>query len=302
MKKLLVILIVIMIGGESFGQFSRDLLHVEHTYSANEESLDYNATDVKINLPLKLGKGFLINTIGFNQSILTYNQEHDFNTSEIDRFYQINYSLGYSYPLNKGWGITARLSSGISSNLGGSLESEDVLITGGVYASKRWGTLKSGSNLTFGLAYVTLSGKPGVIPFINFRHIINEQISYGLGFPNTFVKYRLNKKHDFTVGLKTQGFYGNITGNNAPTIDGIVAEKAQFRNFAANLKYTYGLTDLWKLDFNAGYSIHNEYKLLDIDKNEIYDFDLDSRLFFSVGVSYDISSKIKQKRAKEKDK
>lgn len=231
---------------------------------------------------------------------LNYNHNYLFNTDEIEQFYRIYYALTYSYPLKKNWRLTARVNPTMASNLKGKLSSEDILFNGGVLATKRWGNFKKGSSLTFGVVYATLSGKPGVIPIVGFSQKLSNRFSYTIGFPSTFFNYNLNAKHSFRIGIKQQGFYTNISGDNSPVINGEEAQKVQFRNFLANLDYKYKLTKTWSLNTSVGYSFSNTYSLLDADKDELYDFNINNRPFFSIGISYNIMELMKSKQAKNK--
>jgi len=272
----------------SYAQELRDVFKIEHTYSPSSNDFDYNSTEFQFNLPVKLKKGFLLNSLSFNYNNLNYNRDYSFNTNALEHIYNIDYALAYSYPLEKSWTITARINPRISSNLKGRFSFDDVLLNGAIVATKRWGERSKGSTLTFGLAYATLSGKPGVVPFVSFKQVINEKLSYSIGFPNTYFQYKLNSKHSIRTGLRVQGFYSNLSGNENPIIDGQSATKIQFRNFLANIEYSYVLTKYWKLNASAGYSFSNEYVLADDDQNELFDFEIDNRSFFTVGVSYDI--------------
>jgi hypothetical protein len=279
----------------SYAQEVRDVFKLEHTYSPSSDDFDYNSTEFKFNLPIKLKKGFLLNSLSFNYNNLSYNKDYIFNTNALENIYNIDYALAYSYPLKKKWMITARINPRISSNLEGNLSGDDVLINGALIATKRWGEPTKGSALTFGLAYATLSGRPGVVPFVSFKQVLNEKMSYAIGFPDTYFQYKLNAKHRFRAGLSVQGFYSNLSGNDNPVINGETATKIQFRNFLANIEYNYVFAKHWKLNASAGYSFSNEYILADDDQNELFDFEIENRPFFTFGVSYDILGLLKKK-------
>lgn len=295
MKKILFICVLSIFSMSlSNAQQLGDLFKVEHTYSPSSDDFDYNSTEVQFNLPIKLKKGFLMNSLSFNYNNLSYNKDYMFNTNALETIYNIDYALAYAYPLDKSWVITARINPRISSNLEGSLSGDDILLNGALIATKRWGERGKGSALTFGLAYATLSGRPGVVPFVSFKQIINEKLSYAIGFPDTYFQYKLNEKHRFKTGLKVQGFYSNLSGNDNPVINGETATKIQFRNFLANIEYRYAFAKHWKLNASAGYSFSNDYILADDDQNELFDFDIENRPFFSIGVSYDLSGLLKK--------
>ncbi|MCF2876360.1 MULTISPECIES: DUF6268 family outer membrane beta-barrel protein [unclassified Tenacibaculum] len=300
MRKVINAVFFLSVIGSCYSQQQPDLFSIEHKYSPSSKDFDFNSTEIRANIPVKVGKGFITNSIGLDYSVLNYNKSYPFDTKEIETFYNLSYALSYSYPLKKQWLLTARVNPTISSNLKGSLSSEDLLLNGALLATKRWGNFKKGSVMIFGVAYATLSGKPGVIPFISFRQTLNERFSYGIGFPSTFFNYNLNKKNSFRVEARQQGFYANLSGSNSPIFNGEEAQKIQFRNFLANISYSYKFAKGWRAIANAGYSFSNTYSLLDVNKDELYDFDIDNRPFFSIGVAYDLSELIKKRRSKNK--
>lgn len=289
------IIFSVSVSAQGFGDFFK----IEHTYAPGSDDFDYNSTELQFNIPFKLKKGFLMNTISFSHNQLNYNRNYSFNTDALTHIYNVDYALAYAYPLKKSWTLTARINPRISSNLEGSLSGDDILLNGALIASKRWGSRDKGSTLTFGLAYATLSGRPGVVPFVSFKQVINEKLSYALGFPDTYFQYKLHSKHRFRIGLRVQGFYSNLSGDQNPIINGQTATKIQFRNFLANMTYTYTLAKYWKLSANAGYSFSNDYILADDDQNELFDFNIDNRPFFSFGVSYDILGLLKSKSSQK---
>lgn len=300
MRKVINIILFLFVIVSCYSQQQPDLFSIEHKYSPSNKDFDFNSTEIRANIPVKIGKGFITNSFGLDYSTLNYNKIYPFDTKEIETFYNLSYALSYTYQLKRQWLLTARVNPTISSNLKGSLSSEDLLLNGALLATKRWGNFKKGSVMIFGVAYATLSGKPGVIPFISFREKLNERFSYGIGFPTTFFNYNLGKKHRFRIEARQQGFYANLSGNNSPVFNSEEAQKIQFRNFLANISYSYKFSNGWRASVNGGYSFSNTYSLLDIDKNELYDFEIDNRPFFSIGLAYDLSALIKKRRAKNK--
>ena len=269
---------------------------IKYTASPSTKDFDINNTKLNFNILTKLGKGYLTNSFGIDYTTINYNQNYPFNTDEIDNFYRINYSLSYTYQLKKNWRLTARATPTIASNFEGKFTSEDILFNGALLASKNWGTLKKGSTLTFGLAYAALSGRPSVFPFINFRQRINKHFSYELGFPNMSVKYNLNTKNSFKIGLKQQGFNINLSGNNGPVINGEEAQKFRSSNLLTDLEYSYKISNLFRLNTSIGYSLTNRYVLANEDRVSIFNFNVDKRrIFFNIGISYDLKGLIKNK-------
>lgn len=284
--------------GQLFSQQLNNLFEATYIFSPNSADFDYQKSEVKFNYPQKLGKGLLVNSIEFAHHNLNYNEEYMFELSDIGDFYEIGYAVLYSHPLKKRWRLTARFNPQIISNLQGSLTKNDVLLNGNLIATKKWGALKKGSSLSFGFLYAPISGRQSLLPYIRFNQILNEQFSYGIGFPNTYLRYNLSTKNNFELGLKIYGLNANLSGNNSPEFNGTDAQKIQFVNLNANFSYSRFVTEAWKINFNAGYSLFNQYVLADSGQEEVYNFDIGNRPFFSIGVSYDLQ-RAKNKKSRQ---
>ena len=301
-KKYLIILITfISLTGYSqrSGPSDSSLFSFNYTLAPiSNDGVDFRKTDINFNIPIKLKKGMLFNSIGFNYIHLGYD-DISFSTKNLEQFYNINYGLTYIYPLNDKWIITTRAGISIASNLSNSITSEDLLFNGGIVAVKRGGTREKPSRFAFGLGYATITGKPRVIPLISYVKQVNENFSFGIGFPNTFAKYVFNEKHSLKTILWMNGFYSNLS--DPVSVDGSnEANKASFRALSGGLEYNYWMNHnkTIAIVLKGGYSFSNSYELLDENNNTVHDFNLGAKPYFSAGFKFSLKNKFKNKKQK----
>ena len=129
-KKYFIILIAfISLAGYSqrSGQFDTSLFSFNYTLAPiSNDGVDFRKTDIKFNVPIKLKKGMLFNSVGFNYYQLSYDGIR-FSTDNLEQFYDINYGLMYIYPINEKWSLTTRVGISIASNLSSSIDRKSVV-------------------------------------------------------------------------------------------------------------------------------------------------------------------------------
>lgn len=288
-----------MVALKGYGQLERDVFSFNYTLAPiGNDGVDFYKTDFKLNIPVKLKKGVLINSVGYDYYQLSYSNA-PVNTEELNSFHGVNYRFTYLYPLNNKWNLSAGVGVSIASNLASSITKEDFLFNGGVTAIKKGGTYKKPSLFVFGLGYSTLAGKPSVLPLISYSKKVNDTFSYGIGFPNTYATYILNDRNSFNASLWQNGFYANLSNPVGVTMMDD-ANKASYTDISLGLDYAYQMDNTWAITFKAGYSFHNTYELLDRDNNTVYDFDLGPKPYFSTGIKLNLKNKIKTKTDDDK--
>jgi hypothetical protein len=287
LKKL--ILLALFVGYISNAQLEAGSIGIDYTLAPlSEDGVDFSKASAKLRLPTQLKKGLLLNSFGVDYYKLNYSNSFDIQTNELEKLYAINYSIGYVRPLTAKWILMGQVGTSLSSNLTRSISSDDFIFRGGINAIKRGGTLENPSRLTFGLNYTTITGEPRILPMISFTKKVNDKFSYGIGFPNTHAKYNFNEKHSLKSLIWINGFYSNL-GNPILVDADIEAEKASYRAVSFGLEYNYLLNSNISLILKGGYSVSNEYHLLDTNNNEVYDFDTTPEPYFSVGLKYKLN-------------
>ncbi len=286
MKKQFYIISILLVSFKGYAQFERDLFSFNYTLAPiGNDDLDFSKTETRFTIPIKLKKGILLNSVGFNHYQFNYGNVK-VNTEDLDEFYRINYGLTYRYPMSDKWNISARGGFTIASNLTENITSEDLLFNGGVTMMRKG----SKSQLMFGLVYSTFTGKPRIHPFIRYTQKVNKKISYSIGFPNTFIKYAFNDQHSLKTNLGLNGFYANL-GNPVGIDLNNKANKASFTSGSLGLEHNYWMNDFWAVTFKVGYTLYNKYELKDSANNTVYEFNTDSKPYFSTGLIFNLKNK-----------
>ncbi len=272
-----------------------NLFSFEYTLAPiGNDAIDFEKKAINFNIPLKLNKGVLVQSIRAEEFTIDYNDTHLFSTEAIEEFYRLDYNVAYNYSLGNRWRVTGRAGISLSSNLETSITSEDLLFNGALVFTKSYRKATSYSNLSFGLAYTAFSGRPRVLPVINYNRQVNEKFSFGIGFPNMYAKYTINERSFFKTSLWVNGFYANLSTPLTLDLEKNQAYKASLRTISLAAEYNYKLSDNWFVLLKAGYSFSNQYILLDEDLNEVYEFETASKPFFSTGIRFNLKRKTKK--------
>jgi hypothetical protein len=253
----------------------------------NSNSVGLKNATININLPLKLKKGVLTNSVLFSQYFLDYNTDETMNTSSIESFKTLKYTLGYFTKINDTWGFKTNISPTISSNFESGITMEDVFLNGSL------AFIRSGKKGSFhlGLVYNTGFGTKKPMPIISYSRKVNSVFSYMLGMPITKIEYSINSTNNSTFYLKPKGFYSNISDNLIiNTTD--KAEKVKYKTIQTGINYSHSIDEFWKLSLDAGYQFSTKYELLN-NNESVYEFKTKNSFFVGLNLKYDLL-KIKQ--------
>lgn len=296
MPKHIIIILVLCFVTKSYSQIDPSPFSLDYTLAPlGDDDFDFYKTSINFKVPIKLKKGILVNSVKADFFELQYHNNHSFTTDDLNNFYNFNYGLMYSYPINKKWNISAKAGISAVSNFTSGLNSDDLLFNSGVFMAKKGGTIKNPSLLMFGVGYTAISGKPRVLPFINYTKKVSPKFSFGVGFPNLFARYRMDDKNSLKTSLSMDGFYSNLS--NSVAVDAFnEAEKALFRTVMLDVEYQYWMSDFWAITFKTGYSVYSIYELEDANNNTVYEFDATSKPYFSTGIKFNLSKKINKNR------
>ena len=285
-KKIIFIVLLSVLTFNAFAQLDEGAVFVDYAIAqVSEDGVDFSTISAKFSSPLKLKKGVLVNSVGVDYFQMNYHDNFEIETQDLENLYNINYNLRYVYPLVNKWALIGQVGTSLSSNLRSSIQSDDFIFTGGINAVKIGGTLENPSRLVFGLNYITLIGKPRILPMISYLKKVNDKFSYGLGFPNTHAKYNFSEKHSLKSLIWVNGFYTNL-GDPIFINSNMKADKASYREISLGLEYNYALNKRTSVILKGGYNIYNEYLLLDMNNNEVYNFNTASEPYFSIGLKF----------------
>ncbi len=248
----------------------------------NSNSVGLRNATIHINLPLILKKGMLTNSMLFSKYYIDYNTDEIMNTTTIESFKTLKYTLGYFTKINDTWSFKTNISPTISSNLESGLTMDDVFLNGSMAFIK---SSKKGS-LHLGLVYNTGFGTNKPIPIIGYSRKVNNAFSYLLGMPITKIEYTINARNKANFYLKPKGFYSNISDNLIiNTVD--KAEKIKYRTIQTGLSYSHAIDDYWKLSLDAGYQFFTKYELLNNHKS-VCEFETKDSFFMGLNLKFDL--------------
>ncbi|WP_282079322.1 DUF6268 family outer membrane beta-barrel protein [Aquimarina algiphila] len=244
---------------------------------------------------LNFGKKFNKSVLGFGASYDSYNfmfnnAAIDFDTQSYETIHTIKTRLFYRYSINNSWFATVLFSPSLSSNLEGSLSSEDLIMSSAATVSKSWDNETKSSVLTFGISFGTAFGKPQFIPVISYQKMINTQWSYNLGIPRTKLNYSFDLRHKVSISASFKGLFGNISSTmNFKDLGNLTDTKLQYNALDTSVEYNYRIQPNWTTVIRIGYSPWNQLKILDKENKEIYDFEIDNTVFISMGLKFNLN-------------
>lgn len=263
---------------QNFEIFSADI----NSTLNNSNSVGLKNTSININLPLKLKKGMLTNSLLFSRYNLDYDTDETMNTATIESFKTLKYTLGYFTEINDTWGFKTNISPTISSNFESGITMDDVFFNGSlafIRSSKK-------GRLHIGLVYNTNFGTNKAIPIISYSRKVNNTVSYRLGMPITKIEYVINSTNKASFYLKPKGFYSNISDNLIiNTTD--KAEKIKYISIQSGVNYSHAIDEFWKLSLDAGYQFSTKYELLN-NSESIYEFKTKNSFFVGLNLKFDL--------------
>lgn len=245
----------------------------EITEGMNGEEASFSEFDISVNIPAKFneGKTILINGLKYT---LVQPEFSGPNTSVEGDLHFISYSATLVKRLKNNWLFVGTFSPAISSDLEGSLSSDDILLLGratvgrAVSETFRWNA---------GLAFTSRFGEPLVIPVIELYHKKNNfklHVNLPVKVEGTFIKEKF--QYGLRIGLGGSQF--NLETTATQPVDDI-----RFSRVNLGPVVNYGLTEHVFLSLFAGFSTGRRY---DATSDTIGDFDFSSEdgPFVSFGV------------------
>jgi len=278
---------------------STDLARIEYTYFPQSDSDNsFRRFRTFINFPIKLNdKGaYLIPGVEYRNVNFKYRNDEAFSTNNLDHFQSFTGKVGYTFKLNELWRFGAETGVKVASNFTtGELVRDDFIYTGSIYFIK----IKEDERyiepwrLIFGLSYTTTTGFPFPLPVINYYKRFDEKWSYGLGIPKTNLKYYFSEKHQVQGFVTLDGFFANVQQNFNPfpqTRPGAnrLAESMSMTIVLSGLGYQYDFTDHISFYLYAGYTVINDIRLRDEDREDLYTIDNTNTFYARSGLKFSI--------------
>lgn len=286
-------LVMLCVSFPSIGQLT-DLARLEYTYFPQESSDNsFRRFRSFINVPLKLKEGtYLIPGFEYRNINLKFNDETPFSREDLDRYQSFSLSLGYTQKISDEWRIGLRVASRATSNYStGALTSDDVIYTGAFYfiKDKTKEGLDKPWRLILGGRYDTESGRPIPLPFVNYYREFHPDWSFTLGVPKSNVKrYWGNKRQHILQGFVTlDGFFANIQDNVEVQQQELeTAETISMTVVLSGVGYEYCFTKHLVFYLYAGYTVVNDIRLRDGNRNDVFTINDNNTFYGRSGIKF----------------
>lgn len=268
---------------------SSDLLRLEYLNIPNSNTKNtikrYRAF---IQAPLKISEGNYIVVGGEYRYIdLTWDNV-PFTTDDIQSVQNIEANLGYLHmSKNTDWIYAGNVGARISSNFETKLMSDDYIYIARVYAIRdrtKEGKSEKPNRLIFGLEYSTTPGRNFPLPIINYYREFAPNWTYTLGVPKTNVRYKFDATNHVQAFLTLDNIHANIQGNKM--INGRLAEHISATQILAGLGYEHYFTEHLLYYGYIAYTVSNDYRMRDDDREDIYTIDDKNTIYFRTGIKF----------------
>lgn len=273
----------------SFSQTS-NLARLEYTYFPQKDSDNsFRRSRAFVQIPLKI-KGtedYLVPGLEYRNVELQYNDNAPFETNNLERFQSYEINLGYIKKINEEWRVAVKAGTIVASNFStNKLQSSDFLFTGAIYGIKQKKISEFDKHrLLVGLNYSTSAGFPFPLPVVMYNKTLNRNWSYNLGVPKSNVKYWFNQKQSLQYFITLDGFYANVQ-NNINLQNSVEAKEISMRVVLSGFGYEYYFTDHILFFCYAGYTLQNDIRLRDQNKDEVYTINNNNSFYARGGLKF----------------
>jgi len=288
-QKFSILPILLMLMTLGLSAQTSDLLRIEYLNLPNMDSKNsVNRYRVLFQLPLKINEnGYVV--VGGDYRYLNLKLENvPFSTDDLESVQTIEGSIGYLYKTKESdWFYGAKVGMRLASNFETKLTSDDYLYLVSAYAIRDRtgeGKAEKPNRLVLGLDYSTTPGRNYPLPIINYYREFHENWTYTLGVPKTNVRYKFDDVNHIQAFLTLDNFFANIQGNK--TVNGNLAENISQTIILGGLGYEHYFTEHLLYYGYAAYSISNDYRLRNNERDDIYTIDDNNTLYFRTGIKF----------------
>ncbi len=203
--------------------------------------------------------------------------------ADLNRFHSFTLQLGAFKTLQKSWVLGAMFTPTLNTNFRHNIVSDDILWTGGIFASKDFGK-KHPSTLTFGVGDFPYGGRPETLPFVSYEIEIKKFV-LSFGFPDTEITYYINDRSSLNIALLFAGnsFYFGQEDGNLLTVQ---SDRIDFSSIIAGLGYDHLISESFGVYMHAGYEFNRTHQLLSPESEIVISFNLANTLNINTGFYY----------------
>ncbi|WP_239990742.1 DUF6268 family outer membrane beta-barrel protein [Marixanthomonas ophiurae] len=279
-----------------------DLARVEYLnipFSKSDNSIQRYRALVQAPIPLdKENNSIFVISLEYRYidfSIKDTDDQLAFGDNLVDSSQDMRLNLGYTWKFNKDWRFGVRAGARINSTLENSIESDDLVYEGGIYAildKKDDSTATKPYRLILGLTYSTTPGRNYPLPLINYFREFRPNWTFTLGVPKTNIRHYLNDSHkDAIQAFATlDNIYANLQNNFVP-----MSSQNPNNKQVENIEHTIGLLGLGYEHFftdhllfygYAAHSVYNNFRMENNDGDKIYEINSTNTPYFRAGLKF----------------
>ncbi len=254
--------------------------------------MGYSRIRALFNYPIKLKNDqFLFLGLDYSNIEIDFDAGiNTFDTSIIQDFQLLDFSIAYTFKMNADWRFAARFSPGFSSNLVRDISFEDAVFSGDVVFikdKKDDQTMKRPYRLILGVSYAGNRGIPFPLPFISYYKKFHPKWSYNIGVPSSNLQYHISERSRVKINAQLDGFNANI--QNGLLVNNMdIADKVNFSLVTAGFRYEYKFSQHLEFYSILGNIFRSSAKLKDSNNEELISVDKNNTLYLRTGLRFKI--------------
>ena len=284
MDKQFLLILVLGIGTKGFTQTNAPNIGWQYSfYPSGKEYTTVSKTEIFANIIKNYDELSLEHALRVEMDRVDLPVEYWAGGSKEVIFYDLYYSVNASYPISEYAELHIELKPSLTTTFENSLSSEDVFLYGSATALWRGEIASRPSYVRLGIAYSDYLGEPEFLPVLAFSAVVSEKFSFQLGFPESYMTYRLKSWSTISARLNYEGKYVNLS---APMVmkENDPAKKLKWEWTSLGINYSHELGALWSIDFGAGYLLKNNFSLRNENGESLSAIKQDPSPFLSSGI------------------
>lgn len=238
--------------------------------------------------PLKISEGNYI-VIGGDYRYIDLTLDNvPFTTDDLNSVQTIEASIGFIHKVkDSDWFYGGKVGARLASNFETKLISDDYIYIASAYAIRdrtKEGKADKPNRLVLGLDFSTTPGRNFPLPIINYYREFAPDWTYTLGVPKTNIRYKFDDKNHLQAFLTLDNFFANIQGNKI--VDGKLAENISATVILGGLGYERYFTKHLLYYGYVAYTISNDFRLRNNERDDIYTIDDKGSMYFRTGIKF----------------
>ncbi len=274
-----------------------ELVKIEYTYlPGGEELTHFNRFKLALNVPIKLSEkgNYFVAGLEYRSIGIGLEDQVPFFKENAERYQMFGANIAYTFKIKNDWRFGIRFGMRAASNFeNGGIENDDIRYKGSIVflKDKKEGETLYPWRIILGIQYSTPGSLNFPLPIINYYQKFHPKWSFSLGTPKTNLKYNINKKNSIQAYALLDRFYANIQDNRVITLntnEEKIGENISSLTLISGLQYEYSITEHLLLYVNTGYTLTNDLRLRDQERNKVYTINNANSLYARGGIKFKI--------------